>query len=46
MAEHFEDLQEAATVDNYLAGTSRSPKQRGGASPAVRVPSLRQVPGG
>ena len=26
MAERFENLQEAATVDNYLAGTSHSPK--------------------
>ena len=45
MAEHFETLQQASTVDNYLAGTSRSPKQRGKVSPAVPVPSLRQVPG-
>ena len=27
MAEYFESLQDAATVDNYLAGTSHSPKQ-------------------
>jgi parvulin-like peptidyl-prolyl isomerase len=46
MGDRFENLQEAATVDNYLAGTSHSPKARGGASPAVKVPSLRAVPGG
>ena len=47
MAERFEDLQEAATIDNYLAGTSHSPKQQATrTSPAANVPSLRQVPGG
>ncbi len=46
MAECLEDLQDAATIDNYLAGTSHAPKQRGGVSPSGRVPSLRQVPGG
>ena len=44
MAERFEALQEAATVDNYLAGTSHSPKHRDKA-PAANVPTLRQVPG-
>ena len=40
MAEHFENLQEAATVDNYLAGTSHSPKpQRGGRRPPPNCPS-------
>ncbi len=46
MAECFENLQEAATVDNYLAGTSHSPKQRGAPRRAANVPLLRQVPGG
>jgi len=27
MAECFERLQEEATIDNYLAGTTRSPKK-------------------
>jgi parvulin-like peptidyl-prolyl isomerase len=46
MASMFEDLQEASTVDNFLAGTSHSPKeQQAGALPAVNLPSLRQVPG-
>lgn len=29
MANYFNDLQENATVDNFLAGTSRSPKRKG-----------------
>ena len=45
MTECYEDLREAATIDNYLAGTSHSPK-RGGSTPAASVPTLRQVPGG
>ena len=46
MATEFERLQEAATVDNYLAGVSRSPKrQPSGVMPAAKMPSLRQVPG-
>ena len=58
MGECFEKLQDAAVVDNYLAGTSHSPKNvagtlrvpsaesSGGNSPAANVPTLRQVPGG
>ncbi len=46
MAKYFEKLQKAATVDNYLAGTSRSPKRRERTSPAARLPTLRQVPRG
>jgi hypothetical protein len=46
MAECFEKLQESATIDNYLAGTSQSPKKGGEASPSAKVPTLRQVPGG
>ena len=46
MATEFERLQSAATVDNYLAGSSRSPKQqRAGTLLEANVPSLRQVPG-
>jgi parvulin-like peptidyl-prolyl isomerase len=46
MAEYFEKLKDAATVDNYLAGTSHSPKpERSGPSPAARMPALRPVPG-
>ncbi len=45
MAGCYEDLHEAATIDNYLAGTSHSPK-RGGSTPSASVPTLRQVPGG
>ncbi len=35
MAEYFETLQENATIDNYLAGTTRSPKK---ASPQATLP--------
>ena len=40
------DCRRLATIDNYLAGTSRSPKQQHAPSPTPNVPSLRQVPGG
>lgn len=30
MGEFFEQLQAGATIDNFLAGTSRSPKKKGG----------------
>ena len=46
MGQCFEKLQDAAIVDNYLAGTSHAPKLSGGESPAANVPTLRQVPGG
>ncbi len=45
MAEQFEKLQEVATIDNYLAGTSQTPKKAAAASGA-KVPTLRQMPGG
>jgi hypothetical protein len=45
MAACYEDLHEGATIDNYLVGTSHSPK-RGNSAPAAHVPTLRQVPGG
>jgi parvulin-like peptidyl-prolyl isomerase len=32
MASYFDKLQDAATVDNYLAGTSRSPAKKGEAA--------------
>jgi parvulin-like peptidyl-prolyl isomerase len=35
MAEYFERLQENATIDNYLAGTTRSPKK---AAPQAMLP--------
>jgi hypothetical protein len=46
MAAKFEGLQEAAVIDNYLAGTSHSPKQAAKPTPAGGVPTMRQVPGG
>lgn len=45
MAEEFQQLQQGATIDNYLAGTSHSPKKPAGPKPAPKMPRLRQVPG-
>lgn len=45
MAERFEELQEAATIDNYLTGSSRSPKASDSARPS-KVPMMRQIPAG
>ncbi|MHC4179160.1 MAG: peptidylprolyl isomerase, partial [Planctomycetota bacterium] len=44
MAKYFRQLQESATIDNYLAGTSQSPKKPAGPKPTVNTPTLRQVP--
>jgi parvulin-like peptidyl-prolyl isomerase len=44
MAETFEGLQEAATVDDYLAGTSHSPKPSGKPASGPAVPTFRQMP--
>jgi len=47
MAEYFDRLKESATVDNFLAGNSPSPKDKrvagGPASTPGSVPALRQV---
>jgi parvulin-like peptidyl-prolyl isomerase len=43
MADHFEALQENATVDNFLEGTSHSPEHTK-VLPKANVPKLRQVP--
>jgi parvulin-like peptidyl-prolyl isomerase len=43
MAERLEKLQESATVDNYLEGTSHSGKP---ATSGTKIPTVRQVPGG
>jgi parvulin-like peptidyl-prolyl isomerase len=40
MREMFENLQDAAVVDNYLANTSHSPKS----SKTARLPTLKQMP--
>ncbi len=47
MADKFEELREAAAVDNFLAGTTHTPKKPGEASPTggKKLPALRQVPG-
>lgn len=46
MAEYFENLQDSATIHNYLVGTSRSPKQTSGAPNTMNLPALKQVPAG
>ena len=52
MAERFENLQEAATIDNYLAGTSHLAEGKAGGQPSAKaaapagLPTLRQLPGG
>lgn len=42
MSKCFQQLQDHAAIDNYLAGTSQEPKNR--IKPATSVPTLRQVP--
>ena len=44
MTERFENMQEAAIIDNYLANTSHSPKSSGAAASAAHLPMLRQIP--
>lgn len=43
MAETFRGLQENATIDNYLANTSTSPRKN--AKGVANVPELQQIPG-
>jgi len=45
MMEYFDRLKQSATIDNFVAGESRSPAPAGSAA-APRIPTLRQVPGG
>ncbi len=46
MAKFFRQLQENASIDNFLAGSSRSPKAKSGKLRAApNVPALRQIPG-
>jgi len=41
MADAFEQLQKNASIDNYLAGTSRSPKQTAGPAPvSAQLPRM------
>lgn len=51
MAKYFQNLQDTATIDNYLAGTVRQPKKQttpapaaSGVRPAGYVPPVRQGP--
>jgi parvulin-like peptidyl-prolyl isomerase len=41
MEERFEDLQEAAQIDNYLANTSHSPRS---SKNTAQLPSIKQIP--
>ena len=45
MAERFEQLQDAATIDNYLAGTSKSPSQKSAGAASSRSAAAKQAPG-
>ena len=44
MAECFENLQDSATIHNYLAGTSHSPKELSKAPEGINLPTIKQVP--
>ena len=44
MAEFFENLQDSATIHNYLAGTSHSPKEASKAPEGVNLPTIKQLP--
>ncbi len=44
MGQYFEKLQDSATIDNYLAGTTKPRKKARSPRPAANVPTLRQVP--
>lgn len=45
MAKYFQHLQDTASIDNYLAGTSHRPTNSAVPKAAVKRPTLRQVPG-
>ncbi len=46
MAKYFRRLQESATIDNHLDGTTRRPKKKpAGPQPPAHLPTLRQVSG-
>ena len=44
MAECFEKLQDAATIHNYLAGTSHSPKEMSKVPEGMNLPTIKQIP--
>ncbi len=41
MAEYFEQLQQSATIDNFLAGTTQSPKKAGPTAAPAASPTRR-----
>jgi parvulin-like peptidyl-prolyl isomerase len=46
MADRFESLREAATVDNFLTNTSHSPKEKTlNVSPSANIPTLHETSG-
>jgi parvulin-like peptidyl-prolyl isomerase len=44
IAERFENLQDSATIHNYLAGTSHTPKEISKAPEGIYLPTIKQVP--
>ncbi len=44
MAEYFENLQDSATIHNYLAGTTHTPKEISRAPEGINLPTIKQVP--
>lgn len=44
MGERFEAMQEAATIDNYLTGSSHSPKPTAKKASTAQLPTMRQLP--
>ena len=44
MAQYFQQLQENATIDNYLAGSSQAPTKQVQARNPQNIPNLRQTP--
>ena len=45
MAKYFRRLQESATIDNHLAGTTHRPKKPAGRQPPAHLPTPRQGSG-
>ncbi len=44
MARHFQQLQQNATIENFLAGTTRRPKRKTDPKPISEIPVFHRVP--
>lgn len=44
MTEYFENMQDNATIRNYLVGTNHEPKEMSKAPDDIRFPTIKQVP--